>query len=70
MMVVSLYVDDSLTAGNSNSLVIDVMNALCARFEMEDYGEARLCLGIENSRIRSSRTLNISQNSYPVNILS
>lgn len=70
VMIVSLYVDDLLIAGNSPQLAIEVKNALCARFEMEDCGEAKLRLGIEISRSRSARTLKIGEKNYISKILS
>lgn len=69
ILLIALYVDDLLIAGSSPSEVKSVKDKLSHRFEMKDMGEAKVILGIEISRDRSTRRLFINQSEYTRNLL-
>ncbi len=46
-MLIALYVDDLLIAGNEYRSIAWIKGELRKRFEMKDLGEARVCLGLE-----------------------
>ena len=66
---ISLYVDDLLIAGNDQSTISTIKNDLSTMFEMKDLGPAKLCIGLEITRNRSSRRLFLGQQKYISNIL-
>ncbi len=66
-MLIALYVDDSLIAGNGATVVVWIKGELHQRFEMKELGEARACLGLEFSLDRGNRTLKLSQEKYTWN---
>ena len=68
-MLVALYVDDLLIAGNDMSAISWIKGELRKLFEMKDLGESQVCLGLEINRDRSSRTLHLSQAGYINTIL-
>ena len=63
LLVIILYVDDLLIAGNDHSELLRVNRYVSQRFKMKDLGQVKECLGIQVSRDRASRTLHISQTS-------
>ncbi len=69
IVLVALYVDDLLIAGNSSTEVQSIKNKLSYRFEKKNMGEAKVILGIEISRDRSTRRLFINQSDYTLNVL-
>ncbi len=69
ILIIALYVDDLLIAGNSKSDIEAIKAKLSNRFEMKDLGPAKLMLGIEINRDRSSRQLFVSQSNYTREIL-
>ena len=69
IMLVALYVDDLLIAGNDMSAISWIKGELRKLFDMKDLGESQVCLGLEIRRDRSSRTLHLSQTSYISTIL-
>lgn len=69
LMIIALYVDDLLLAGNDISGIKWMKNELNKRFEMKDLGEAKLCLGLEITRDRPNRRLHLTQSKYIVGIL-
>ena len=69
MLLVALYVDDLLLAGNDLDAILWMKGELNKRFEMKDLGEARMCLGLEISRDRHKKILNVSQAKYTQTIL-
>ena len=51
-IIMSLYVDDILIAGNSKEYVNEIKGWLSSNFEMKDMGEAAYILGVKISRDR------------------
>ena len=68
-IIMSLYVDDILIAGNDKDFVMDVKAWLSSSFEMKDMGEAAYILGVKISRDRSKRLLSLSQETYIKKVL-
>lgn len=68
-IILSLYVDDILLAGNDINRILELKDWLNTKFEMKDMGEAHYVLGIKISRDRKQRKLSLSQKSYLENIL-
>ena len=64
MMFVVLYVDDLVIFSNNLSSLKDFKKHLATLFEMTDLGEAHYVLGIQITRVRSARSLSISQHEY------
>ena len=69
IMLIALYVDDLLIAGNDSKAIAWIKGELRKRFEMKDLGEARVCLGLEITRDRANRTLHLSQKKYTQSVL-
>jgi transposase InsO family protein len=63
-IILSLYVDDILIAGNDKEYVETIKGWLSSNFEMKDMGEATYILGVKISRDRSKRSLSLSQEPY------
>ena len=68
-IIMSLYVDDILIAGNSKEHINEIKGWLSSNFEMKDMGEAAYILGVKISRDRSKKLLSLSQESYINKIL-
>ena len=68
-IIMSLYVDDILIAGNSKKYVNEIKEWLSSNFEIKDMGEAAYILGVKISRDRSKKLLSLSQESYINKIL-
>ena len=56
-VILSLYVDDILLAGNNKVLIDSTKGWLSSNFEMKDMGEASYVLGVKIIRDRSKRLL-------------
>lgn len=69
IMIIALYVDDLLIAGDDTAAIVWIKGELQKRFEMKDLGEARVCLGLEIARDRPRRTLRLSQENYMQSVL-
>ena len=69
VMIIALYVDDLLLAGSDLAAVDWMKSELRKRFEMKDLGEAKVCIGLEISRDRKSRTIRITQSKYAGSVL-
>ena len=69
VMIIALYVDDLLLAGNDIEAILWMKGELNNRFEMKDLGEAKVCLGLEIVRDRKSKTLRVSQTKYTKSVL-
>ena len=69
ILIVALYVDDLLIAGNSLCQINNLKTELRKRFEMKDMGAARVMLGINISRDREKRKLFICQSDYVSTVL-
>ena len=60
-VILSLYVDDILLAGNSKEMIDTVKRWLSSNFEMKDMGEDSYVLGVKIVRHRAKRLLGLSQ---------
>ncbi|KAL0461128.1 UNVERIFIED_CONTAM: Retrovirus-related Pol polyprotein from transposon TNT 1-94 [Sesamum latifolium] len=63
-MILSLYVDDILLAGNNMEMIVATQKWLSSTFEMKDMGEAEYILGVKIHRDRSKKFLSLSQETY------
>ena len=63
-LILSLYVDDILLAGNSKEMIDTAQRWLSSNFEMKDIGEASYVLGVKIVRDRAKRLLGLSQETY------
>ena len=63
-VILSLYVDDILLAGNSKEMIDTAKRWLSSNFEMKDMGEASYVLGVKIVRDRAKRLLGLSQETY------
>ena len=63
-IILSLYVDDILIAGNYNTFIDVTKKSLSSNFEMKDMREASYVLGVKILRDRSKRLLGLSQEMY------
>ena len=63
-VIMTLYVDDILIAGNNVEYLKDIKSWLSSNFEMKDMGNAVYILGVKISRDRSRRLLSLSQETY------
>jgi hypothetical protein len=68
-LILSLYVDDILLAGNDKEMIVTTKEWLSSNFEMKDMGEANYVLGIKILRDRSKKLLGLSQETYIKKIL-
>ncbi|KAL2944143.1 Retrovirus-related Pol polyprotein from transposon RE2 [Bienertia sinuspersici] len=67
IVIVLMYVDDWILAGNSTKELEDTKHFLSSSFHMKDLGELRYFLGIEVDR--SSQGIFLSQRKYTLDIL-
>ena len=68
-IIIILYVDDLLIAGNSPTMIKSIKLKLMSSFKMKDLGPVSEFLGIQFYRDRSKRELRISQSEYAATIL-
>jgi hypothetical protein len=68
-IVLSLYVDDILLAGNDKDMIVATKGWLSSNFEMKDMGEADYILGVKIFRDRSKKLLGLLQQTYIKKIL-
>ena len=68
-VILSLYVDDILLAGNDKSFFIAIKEWLSLNFEIKDMGEATYILGVKITSDRSKKLLALSQDPYIRKIL-
>ena len=68
-VILSLYVDDILLAGNDIRFLVTIKEWLSSNFEMKDMGEAAFILGVKILRDRSKKLLGLSQESYIKKVL-
>ena len=59
-VILSLYVDGILLAGNSKEMIDTTKKWLSSNFEMKDIGEARYVLGVKIVRDHAKRLLDLS----------
>ena len=69
LVILSLYVDDILLAGNNIQVIERTKSCLKESFEMKDMGPASYVLGIRIIRDRKSRLLYLDQEKYIEDIL-
>uniref|UniRef100_A0A2N9HSX5 Reverse transcriptase Ty1/copia-type domain-containing protein n=1 Tax=Fagus sylvatica TaxID=28930 RepID=A0A2N9HSX5_FAGSY len=69
ILILSLYVDDILLAGNDMDSIVTTKKWLSSSFEMKDMGEANFVLGVKITRDRSKKLLSLSQGTYIKKIL-
>jgi len=62
--IIILYVDDLLIAGSDRAIVRNVKYEFAERYKMKDLGQASEFLGINITRNRSDKAIQISQSSY------
>jgi hypothetical protein len=63
-IILSLYVDDILIAGNTKEMIDTTKKWLSSNFEMKDMGEASYILGVKIIRDRAKRLLGLTQETY------
>ena len=63
-LILSLYVDDILLAGNDMELIVATKKWLSLNFKMKDMDEANYVLGVKILKDRSKRLLSLSQETY------
>ena len=68
-VMLALYVDDLLLAANDGKMLRCVKLEFMKYLKMKDLGEAKFCLGIEISRDRKNRKMELSQKGYLKNLL-
>ena len=68
-IILTLYVDDLLLAGNDAEAMAMVKSQLKQQFKMTDMGEESLVWGVEIKRDRQLGTLTISREAYSKPIL-
>ncbi|XP_062703955.1 uncharacterized protein LOC134286359 [Aedes albopictus] len=61
MIFVTIYVDDLLIFTNNPDLKKKLKEVLNSRFQMKDFGAAKLCLGLRVTRDRKGGTLHLDQ---------
>ena len=59
-VIMTLYFDDILIAGNNVEYLKDIKSWLSSNFEMKDMGDVVYILGVKISRDRSIRLLSLS----------
>ena len=59
-VILSLYVNDILLAGNSKEMIDTTKKWLSSNFEMKDIGDASYVLGVKIVRDRAKRFLGLS----------
>ena len=64
IMIIALYVDDLLLAGSDLDAILWMKGELNKRFEMNDLGEAKVCMGLEIHRNRGTGQLWLGQRKY------
>ncbi|KAL0448902.1 UNVERIFIED_CONTAM: Retrovirus-related Pol polyprotein from transposon TNT 1-94 [Sesamum latifolium] len=63
-LILSLYVDDILLAGNNMELIVATQKCLSSTFGMKNMGKAEYILGVKIHRDRSTKLLSLSQETY------
>jgi hypothetical protein len=68
-IILSLYVDDILIAGNKKKDVDTTKRWLSSNFKMKDMGEANYILGVKIIRDHAKKFLGLTQETYIKNIV-
>ena len=69
ILILSLYVDDILLAGNEMSSIVATRKWMSSQFEIKDMGEANYVLGVKIVRDRLKKLLCLSQETYIKKVL-
>ena len=69
IIIVAIYVDDSILCSNKMSVLNLVKQQLSERFEMDNRGEIHYILGMSVHRDRQQKILTIDQKAYLENVL-
>ena len=69
ILIIALYVDDTILASNCNKMLLSAKEMLHRKFEMSDLGEVKSILGMSIDRNREKGILYINQKSYFEEIL-
>ena len=68
-LILSLYVDDILLAGNDKEMIIATQGWISSKFEMKDIGEGSYMLGVKILRDLFRKLFGLSQETYIKKIL-
>ena len=69
ILLVGLYVDDLIIAGNCSETINKLKEGLSKRFKMKDLGELSFLLGMEIKRDRENKLLFVNQQRYVTDVL-
>ena len=69
MVIIALYVDDTIIASNCNKMLRDAKKVLNEKFDMTDLGEVKSILGMSIKRNRNKGVLTIDQSAYLQSVL-
>ena len=64
IVIIALYVDDTIIASNCNEMLHDAKKMLNEKFDMTDLGEVKSILGMSVERNRAKGVLTINQSAY------
>jgi len=68
-LILFLYADDILLAGNDKEMIVAMQGWLSSKFEMKDMSEVSYVLGVKILRDHSKKLLGLSQETYIKKIL-
>jgi hypothetical protein len=68
-IIIPVFIDDMTIAAKSKDDISQVKDELCSHFKLRDLGPTSWLLGVEIKRVRSKRTLTLSQHQYILDIL-
>lgn len=69
VLIIAIYVDDMLLAGNNIEMINDVKKKLSDRFDMKDLGDVHWILGMEVVRDRRQKSISLNQCKYIETVL-
>ncbi|XP_058805473.1 uncharacterized protein LOC131672338 [Phymastichus coffea] len=69
MIILVLYVDDIILAGNNQEKLQEIKSRLCDAFQMTNMGEPNMYLGMKIQRDRLNKTMTLTQTDYIEKIL-
>ena len=69
IVIIALYVDDTIIASNCNEMLLDAKKMLNEKFDMTDLGEVKSILGMSVERNRAKGVLTINQSAYLRSVL-
>jgi hypothetical protein len=68
-IIIAVYVDDILIAGETEKCVAEVKHAIASRFEVTDMGELHYFLGVKIVRDRNNGSVWLGQPAYSTSIM-